>query len=560
MSTNETKDSATTNKHLPFLPFRGRELFLRFRHRWLLFLFLFIHVIVSFYYIAHQNITFDEPDYIEYAKRWIKGKPERIQPLDDSKSPVAAVSWIPRIVRQVINPNYKLTDYGRKDQKEGRYMMIVFSFLTAIYVYWWCKDLYGNKGWIFPLLLLLFDPLYLAYTTLITTDLGCGAFLIALLYHFRKYIVLQSRKDFLLCTIFTTLALVTKQNMLFVLFLLPLLSFIFYVINKGNQRWTFKRTMVDMFIFIIILIIGINIIYYFHKTFIPFGEYVFESNSLKHLQQALPFLHWLPVPFPYGYVQSIDMIKAHAEIGAGTPESTLNGVYLFGELRLKQGFWYYYLVLLWFKMPIGTLLLYSACLPLFFKKFKVKKFAEQYLFIIVPVAFYFIILSFFNKFQIGIRHLLLIYPLMFVGLGYLFHYISNKKLYFKIIAGAAVAYTFLSVAFFYPHLIPYTNEFITDKKMAYEKFVDSSIDYGQSDLSINDFIAAHPEYKVASTVPDTGKYAVTMGWVINNYLRNNNPYMWYQKIKPAGLYRYVILLYDVKQEDLIKAGYLRSSK
>src|SRR5687767_4135652 len=133
--------------------------------RLLLLAFLIVHVIASYYYIAHHNITFDEPDYIEYAKRWLKGKPERIQSLDDSKSPVVAICWIPRIIRQVINPNYKLTDYGRKDQKEGRYLMIFFSLLTAIYVYWWCKDLYGAKGWILPLLLLLFDPLYLSYTT-----------------------------------------------------------------------------------------------------------------------------------------------------------------------------------------------------------------------------------------------------------------------------------------------------------------------------------------------------------------------------------------------------------
>jgi hypothetical protein len=50
-----------------------------------------------------------------------------------------------------------------------------------------------------------------------------------------------------------------------------------------------------------------------------------------------------------------------------------------------------------------------------------------------------------------------------------------------------------------------------------------------------------------------------MAQAVNNYLRNNNPYNWYQKLKPKGLYRYVILLYDIKEEDLIKAG-LRQQK
>ena len=145
--------------------------------RLLLLTILFIHTAASFYYISRQNITFDEPQYIEYAKRWLHGRPERTQLMDDSKSPIIAICWVPRIVRQIIQPEYHLTDYGRKDQEEGRYMMIFFSLVTAMYMYWWCKDWYGEKGWILPLIILLFDPLYLAYSTLITTDLLCATFL-----------------------------------------------------------------------------------------------------------------------------------------------------------------------------------------------------------------------------------------------------------------------------------------------------------------------------------------------------------------------------------------------
>ncbi|HEX8332240.1 MAG TPA: glycosyltransferase family 39 protein [Segetibacter sp.] len=523
--------------------------------RLILLAFLVVHVIASYYYISYQNITFDEPQYIEYAKHWLKGKPERVERLDDSKSPVVAICWIPRITRQIINPNYKLTDYGRKDQKEGRYMMIFFSFLTAVYVYWWCKDLYGEEGWILPLLLLLFEPLYLAYTTLITTDLACGAFLLALLYHYRKYVVLRSRKDFYLSVLFATLAAVTKQNMLFALFLLPCLSLIFYFLQKENRSWFTKKGVRDLVLFIALLLVGINIIYYFHRSFVPFGEYVFESHTLQNLQQTFSFLSWMPVPLPHAYVQSVDMIKAHSEIGAGTPESTLNGVYLFGELRLKGGFWYYYIVLWFFKMPIGYILLFFASVPLFIKNFNIATFAKEYMFLIIPALYYLVILSCFNQFQIGIRHLLLIYPLMFVGLGYLFHKLLLVKKQLKILAAVAIVYSLISMSFYYPFIIPYTNELITDKKMVFTKFVDSSIDYGQADSSITDFIAVNRGYKIKSPVPDTGKYAIVMSQVVNTYLRKENPYNWYQKLKPKGLYRYVVLLYDVKQEDLINAGF-----
>jgi hypothetical protein len=520
--------------------------------RLLLLAFLLLHTTASFCYIAHQNITYDEPDYIEYAKRWLHGHPERIQPLDDSKSPVVAISWVPRIIRQTINPNYYLDDYGRKDQKEGRYMMILFSFFTAIYVYKWCHELYGEKGWSLPLLLLLFDPLYLAYTTLITTDLACGAFLVAVLYHFRKYILTQSGKHFWLAALLTGLGIVTKQSLLFLVLLLPALSFVYHLLTKTLNKFFSRKAFGSALLYGLVLVLVINVLYYFHHSFMLFGNYQFESSLLKHLQQYT-FLQNIPMPLPQGYVQSLDMLKAHADLGAGKPESTFNGVYLFGELKLKGSYWYYYLVLLFYKLPIGTMVLFISCVPLFIKKFRLSAFATRYMFLLMPVLFYFIILSFFNQFQSGVRHILLVFPLLFIGLGYLFKQLQHASIRLKILVGAAITYSMVTVAIYYPYIIPYTNEFIADKKTVYRKIYDSSVDYGQSDLSVQEFINQHSEYKPATEIPSIGKYAVVSGDMLNTYLRNTSKYKWYMAFEPKSHYRYTILLFDITKEDLQRA-------
>ena len=513
------------------------------RDRLLLLTFLVVHTITSYYYISKQNITFDEPQYIEYAKHWLKGKPERLEPLDDNKSPIVAICWIPRIVRQILNPSYKLTDYGRKDQEEGRYMMIFFSFFTAIYVYWWCKDLYGNHGWVLPLLLLLFDPLYLAYSTLITTDLACGAFLVGTLYHFRKYLSERSQKHLYAAAVITGLAIVTKQTLLFLVLLLPLLSVSYALIHKSFLKLFSKTTIKDLVLFTVIVILIINVSYYFHRSFIPFGSYVFESNVLQSLQKNLQFISWVPVPLPESYVQSIDMIKAHADIGAGKPESTFNGVYLFGVLNQVKGWWYYYLVMIWYKLPIGILILLIAALPLLALKFKMHAFKEKYLFLILPIVFFWFILSFVNEFQTGIRHLLLVFPLLYIGLGKLLNYIGSLHLRYKIFAGALITYAFISVALYYPFIIAYTNEFIIDKKIVYKKIADSSVNYGQSDSSINIFLRQHPEYRAASAIPVTGKFIVGMNQICDTYMPEQNKYKWYYGLKPTGHYRYVNILF-----------------
>ncbi|MCY7421624.1 MAG: glycosyltransferase family 39 protein [Chitinophagaceae bacterium] len=524
------------------------------RQRLILLAFLLLHTIASFYYISHQNITFDEPDYIEYAKRWLHGHPERIKPIDDSKSPLIAVCWLPRAVRQIINPNYQLNDYGRKDQAEGRYIMILFSLITALYVYKWCRQLYGEKGWLLPLLLLLFDPLYLSYSTLISTDLACGAFLVASLYHFNKYLVHQSQKDFWLCAVVTGIGIVTKATLLFLLLLLPLLSICFHAYTHRFKQLRSLKAISKTLAFCCIILLVINCAYYFRNTFMLFGNYHFESaflNDLKHHN----WLRRLAIPLPQAWVQQLDMLKAHADIGATTPAKTYNGVYLFGTLNLTGGFWYYYLVLLFYKLPLGTLVLLLSCVPLFIQNFTKEGFVKRYMFLVIPILFFWIILSFFNNFQTGIRHILLIFPLLFIGLGFLFKKLTTAARVWQLAAAGLVAYTFITVALYYPFIIPYTNEFVTNKQTVYRKIYDSSIDYGQSDSSLSQFLQEHLEYQPATVNPSTGKHAVLMKQMFNTYLPGSGNYKWYRALEPVGNYRYTILLFDITKQDLEQADF-----
>ena len=517
--------------------------------RLLLLTILFVHTAASFYYISRQNITFDEPQYIEYAKRWLHGRPERTQLMDDSKSPIIAICWVPRIVRQIIQPEYHLTDYGRKDQEEGRYMMIFFSLVTAMYMYWWCKDWYGEKGWILPLIILLFDPLYLAYSTLITTDLPCATFLLAVLFHFRKYVLHKNVKQLYISAFLTALAIVTKQTLLFLVILLPSMVIVRQVIHLSLKEIFSYKSLLPLLIFGAIVLFTINLSYYFNQTGIAFGDYVFESQSLQAMQQSLSIFHNIPVPFPKAFIQSIDMIKAHAELGADQPNSTYNGVYLFEQIKLKGNYWYYYIVMLFYKMPIGTMLLLLGSLVLLVKKFKPKPFADKYLFLILPILFFGILLSFFNQFQIGVRHILLIFPLLYIGVGKLFMYASGQSRLVKYFPVILVVYSLISVATYYPYIIPYTNEFIGDKKFVYKKILDTSIDYGQSDSSIHTFIIENPAYKRGVENPSVGHYAVSMNEIIN-YPTKKCPFAWYHRFTPIGVYRHVVLLYDIKEEDL----------
>lgn len=520
--------------------------------RWLLLTFLFLHTCTSFYFISKQNITHDEPQYIEYAKRWLHGHPERVHPLDDSKSPVVAICWIPRMARQLINPDYKLYDYGRKDQAEGRYMMILFSLFTGLYVYKWCKDLHGSLGWQMPLLLLLFDPLFLSYSTLITTDVACGAFLVATLYHFRKFQLTKSKKQLLATAIFTALGIITKQSLIFLLLLLPILVLIDNIINKANKPLISYEKIRNTIFFLLIVLFVINLAFFFKGSFSALHAYAFESTSLQSLQKLFADFKWIRVPFPTSFIQSIDLLKAHAELGAGKMGSTYDGVYLFGETRLDKGFWYYYLVVFFYKMPLGTLFLLLAAVFLCFIKMQKKAFATKHMYVIIPIVFFGVVMSFLNVFQIGIRHLLLIFPLLFTGLGYTFQHFRNGKNIFRIVPPAATIYSFISMISYYPDLIPYTNELVGNKKEIYKKVMDSSIDYGQADSAAKTFLAKNPTYKMASEQPDTGHYLVAMRALACSRHNKQSDILWLCNYQPTGLFQNVFLLYHINEDDLKK--------
>jgi hypothetical protein len=60
----------------------------------------------------------------------------------------------------------------------------------------------------------------------------------------------------------------------------------------------------------------------------------------------------LPIPVPSSYLQSIDLLQYHAQLG-GSINNTYTGVYLLQQVNLNNGFWYYYFVVALYKIPLS---------------------------------------------------------------------------------------------------------------------------------------------------------------------------------------------------------------
>jgi hypothetical protein len=92
--------------------------------------------------------------------------------------------------------------------------------------------------------------------------------------------------------------------------------------------------------------------------------------------------------------------------------------------------------------------------------------------------------------QCGIRHIIFIYPLLFIFCGIIFKYAKEKRELMFIIG--LCLWLLMSVGQYFNNYYPYTNEFIGDKKNAYRYVGASNLNFGQAGYLVKDYLQKHP--------------------------------------------------------------------
>ncbi|MCJ7434007.1 MAG: hypothetical protein MUO77_11020, partial [Anaerolineales bacterium] len=316
--------------------------------------------------------------------------------------------------------------------------------------------------------------------------------------------------------------------------------------RKANFNYV-KRFTVWFLVAILIGLILINIGFLFNRTFTPFGDYEFRSVRFQSLQAALPFLHNVPVPVPYPYLEGFDWIIQREATGFG-----YGNLYLLGQIHPVKGFAGYYMVASLLKVPIATQIVIWASLAIYFwDKKRSLNILKDEIFLLLPVLFYTIYFNFFYNAQLGIRFYLIVFPLLYVFAGSLFINWKELSPRQKMSVYALGAYLLISVFSYFPHYIPYFNEFIWDRKMAYKYLADSNIDWEQSKQYLKEYQKEHPEaivspqYKITSgliVVDANDLVGVTVKPEMYQWLREN--------FEPVDTVAYSYLVYKIMPEQI----------
>ncbi|PIN80792.1 hypothetical protein COV16_00275, partial [Candidatus Woesearchaeota archaeon CG10_big_fil_rev_8_21_14_0_10_34_8] len=159
--------------------------------------------------------------------------------------------------------------------------------------------------------------------------------------------------------------------------------------------------------------------------------------------------------------------------------------YLLG-MNSVQGWWYYFIVAFFVKTPASTLIVLFAALFLFFKTKHDNKKIRNALFLLIPAVLYFI--AFIpSKYNIGHRHILPIYPFLFVFMSSIISVdleslgdkFARYKKYAKIVLLFLIALLIMGTVFSYPYFIPYFNELVGGSENGHKYLLDSNLDWGQ---------------------------------------------------------------------------------
>jgi Dolichyl-phosphate-mannose-protein mannosyltransferase len=500
------------------------------RERLLLIFIIVFYICNGLYSIHAWSVTSDEGSHLDYAKRLLQNKTDRVFPeKDNSKMPISILNAMPRAVEQVLNPGLKKSDNGISDITNGRCITLFFSIATILLVFVWARKLYGAKAGLLAAFLMSICPNNLAAAVLVTTDAYASFFLLATMYTLWKYCTEKTLKNFVLFAFTLAFAQLAKQS-LFHLYIVCSILFFVYSWRTG-QKLDWKKLATNFtFIFFINWLV-INSGFLFSKTFMPLGNFTFSSQLFLQLQQLLP--SWLPVPFAEAFITGLDMAKYYDQLGGGltgNPESSFANVTILNQSSTGGNFWYYYFVSVFYKTPITYFVLIGLAIYVSFKKKLVSSFTQIEWFLILPVIYYLLLMSFMYKTQCGIRHIIFIYPLLFVYCGSAVHLFNSTKV--KIVLTAQLIYLVGSVLFYYKNYYAYTNEFCYNKLAAYKKVGASNINFNQGFKALNKYLAENPTVKYAPQAPAKGVFVVMLDEYMDIW--NTGKYKWLQQYEPVA--------------------------
>ena len=359
-----------------------------------------------------------------------------------------------------------------------------FTLLLALLVFAAAREMFGDIPALIALALFAFEPNILAHGAVVATDMGMSCFVLASVYAFYRYVKKPTPSRLVAAGIAAGLGLATKHSAILIfpmLFALAVFELIRgpETLHEGRARQA-KRLIGAIAVVGIVSVVILWSCYGFH--FAPHsganasGRFAEQVGHLKNpIQKELILAagrwHLLPQPYLYGL----------ADVGL---TAEFSHSFLLGKVY-PHGRWDYFPVAFAIKTTLGLLIL-LALLPYALARVKVNRWRE-FAFIALPAAIYFVI-AVASSMNIGVRHILPIYPLLMLLAGWGAWLLIQRQRRWLYVVGILLLWNVVSSLRTYPVYLAYSNELWGGPSQTYRHLSDSNADWGQQLKAVKKYL------------------------------------------------------------------------
>ena len=448
-----------------------------------------------------KSATFDEAAHLPAGYTYLKLRDHRLNPEHPPLVKVLAAS--PLLFMDVrLRPDdeaWRLRrqwEFGRRflyrwnDADRllfwGRVPVVGLGVLLGAAVFFRARRDWGLPAAALALFLCALSPDVLAHGQIVTTDIGAALFMFLSVVAFERVVERATWRRLLLAGLAAGAAVATKFSMLVLGPVLVLLAVVAVLAPEPMRRaWT-REAERDVegrarrAVHAALLLLGIAVV----ALVVVWASYGF-APALSPNAAVEADVDWERVSGRGGIVE--------ATMGAARRAHLLPEAYVYGFLRFfrhsearptfllgrlsDRGFWYYFPVTFALKTPLA---LVALLILSWATRGHHPASLRTELFVWLPAIFYFVLACALGL-NIGHRHLLPVYPFLFVIAGRCATLAAVR--FPGILSSAAVlvlaGWYGASVARVHPHYLAYFNELAGGPAGGYRYLVDSNLDWGQ---------------------------------------------------------------------------------
>ncbi len=358
---------------------------------------------------------------------------------------------------------------------QARAMAALFSVALGALIFAWSRRLFGTAGAFLSLTFYAFSPTFLAHGALATSDVCIALFMLAAIGAWWRHLNTPGIGPFLLSSVVFGLACVAKFSAVFLLPMMALCAAVHLASRRGDIRTLLLSCAGHASVALAVIWAFYGFRYSAFSPAVPpafqfiesWPEIYAHTGWVGALIHRLADLHALPEAFLYGTAYVVQTSQERAAFLNGQYSVTGWRTFFLWAFALKT------------TLPFMAASAVSVWVAV---RSRIGRAATRGLLELTPLAALFLVywaLSIGSHLNIGQRHLLPVYPVLFILAGALGRWLSRPLGLGALFAAGTLAWHVGESVRIYPHYLAYFNQLAGGPSQGYWHLVDSSLDWGQ---------------------------------------------------------------------------------